>query len=1063
MGSKKHVLKGTFQPQNNLKPEGGFMGRFRDVGHSVARFLPKFKDDSDDMGAENAPEVNSTQKPHRSGLVSQKATSSRPGDKRRQSPEIDELAEDEKHHAKRQRRSNDLKTPPRVDIAALESRRTVAIAKRDVEEVQRITDQLEGNRLSSRTYQQSSKQPPEAIDSDDELNASPTKELDASGSSRPSLNGQVSPSNRKTPKGDIHKTKFKERQESQDEEVTLSRAVSGRVRFDAKQCGQTIRLRLNKKDTFSLVPVNKAGEKLAMQWLTLTLRDCHKIKFSKESQHLVFFRSSTSITSPKLCIEIPSISDVIAIIRWIFSAIATGAQDLKFVKLEQPPRETLQKVFENLYQSAPEQDRRRGLDPRLCRQGRGSSPASPETAETTRRISLRDRMKVASNSPPDVDKSQLRRRSPRSNQLERRTSDDMETLSAMNFFNNQWIKNYPDWDKIWEDKPLIYPASGKNRAQIIKDDIFRLEEHQCLNDNLIVFYLRYLQDQLETENAGWSERILFMNPWFYERLGQQKGRGVDYDAVKSWTAKIDLLSKDYIIVPVNEAAHWYLAIICHPGKLLPATVTDDKKTTVTNVDEEDMPQPESPIQSTSDPAVDVQDDSETDVRIVSDIASGKSPKLFKEITSGKEQTRKLDGGGKRPAEPGDARIITLDSMGNTHSRTCTNLKDYLVQEIKHKRQIDVETPPRFGWTARGIPEQSDFSSCGIYLLAYVERFLKQPDQVISDIVYKKDLGWSDIDPVAMRGNIRELIIRLRQEQNVQRDKEKQAKQDAKALKLAQKKMDIPAVDSSPAHAAQTPGTTNPRKPVQEIQVSSSDPPSSGKTGNFTAANPQDGRCPSNQNLGSSPKPVRSPPQSNQALIALPRRSPKVDPLVDSSDIERLVSRHDNPLVPPILSSSSPEPGTPKRKEPHDELTLSEADPPAPRRQFRNPKKRYDGVTAFKRSSWSYMSMSGDHDERHESPEKQQTKHAERENRQAIVVVDESPQSEKTSGKRTTSPHFTLSPSVGRQSQRGLVTRNTPSRDDRGKMVVYGGTGRRAAKGDNNIDLTGADYSEYPYA
>ncbi|KAG7140171.1 Ubiquitin-like-specific protease 2 [Verticillium longisporum] len=155
-------------------------------------------------------------------------------------------------------------------------------------------------------------------------------------------------------------------------------------------------------------------------------------------------------------------------------------------------------------------------------------------------------------------------------------------------------------------------------------------------------------------------------------------------------------------------------------------------------------------------------------------------------------------------------------MGNTHSRTCTNLKDYLVQEIKHKRQIDVETPPRFGWTARGIPEQSDFSSCGIYLLAYVERFLKQPDQVISDIVNKKDLGWSDIDPVAMRGNIRELIIRLRQEQNVQRDKEKQAKQDAKALKLAQKKTDIPAVNSSPAHAAQT--------PVEKPAISPPQPP-----------------------------------------------------------------------------------------------------------------------------------------------------------------------------------------------------------------------------------------------
>ncbi|KAM0641779.1 hypothetical protein ACHAQF_004299 [Verticillium nonalfalfae] len=394
----------------------------------------------------------------------------------------------------------------------------------------------------------------------------------------------------------------------------------------------------------------------------------------------------------------------------------------------------------------------------------------------------------------------------------------------MTFTNNQWIKNYPDWDKMWEDKPLIYPASGKNRAQIIKDDISRLEEHQCLNDNLIVFYLRYLQDQLETENAGWSERILFMNPWFYERLGQQKGRGVDYDAVKSWTAKIDLLSKDYIIVPVNEAAHWYLAIICHPGKLLPATARDDNKTIVTNVGEEDMPQPGSQIQSTPDAAVDVQDDSEADVRIVSDVAPGKSPKLFKEIALSKAQTRKLDGGGKRPAEPGDARIITLDSMGNTHSRTCTNLKDYLVQEIKHKHRIDVETPPRFGWTARGIPEQSDFSSCGIFLLAYVERFLKQPDQVISDIVNKKDLGWSDIDPVAMRINIRELIIRLRQEQNVQRDKERQAKQDAKALKLAQKKLVIPAVDS-------------------------------GKTGNLTAADPQDGQSPSDQNIGDRGKKV----------------------------------------------------------------------------------------------------------------------------------------------------------------------------------------------------------------
>lgn len=35
--------------------------------------------------------------------------------------------------------------------------------------------------------------------------------------------------------------------------------------------------------------------------------------------------------------------------------------------------------------------------------------------------------------------------------------------------------------------------------------------------------------------------------------------------VKTWTKNIDLFKKDFVVVPINENCHWFLAIICFPG------------------------------------------------------------------------------------------------------------------------------------------------------------------------------------------------------------------------------------------------------------------------------------------------------------------------------------------------------------------------------------------------------------------------------------------------------------------------------------------------------------------
>jgi len=35
--------------------------------------------------------------------------------------------------------------------------------------------------------------------------------------------------------------------------------------------------------------------------------------------------------------------------------------------------------------------------------------------------------------------------------------------------------------------------------------------------------------------------------------------------VRNWTKNVDIFDKDFIVIPINENAHWYLAIICFPG------------------------------------------------------------------------------------------------------------------------------------------------------------------------------------------------------------------------------------------------------------------------------------------------------------------------------------------------------------------------------------------------------------------------------------------------------------------------------------------------------------------
>lgn len=353
-----------------------------------------------------------------------------------------------------------------------------------------------------------------------------------------------------------------------------------------------------------------------------------------------------------------------------------------------------------------------------------------------------------------------RRRSPSINRFEEAEAD-------------LWTQKNPGWQSQWK-KSLVYPATGKNRATVDVDDIARLDEGEFLNDNLISFYLRYLQAELEGNRPEVLKKVHIFSSFFFEKLKSS----AKYEGVKSWTAKIDLFSYDYIVVPVNEHYHWYLAIICNVGQILPEAQSSEQDEAGRQDGEaghtSTSKEPRSPAQTQPIP-IDDDPSSPQTVRILDDVPSPIR------ISSQQLKPREPIEGGSSNANTKTPKIITLDSLDGSHSGTCKTLKTYLENEAQDKKGIELPFLPG-GMKGKDVPHQDNFCDCGVFVLGYMEEFLKDPDEAARRLLQKEKLDW-DIRPRELRTKIRDLLFSLQGEQQV-RLAEEQAKR--KALKLQKK-------------------------------------------------------------------------------------------------------------------------------------------------------------------------------------------------------------------------------------------------------------------------------------
>lgn len=223
------------------------------------------------------------------------------------------------------------------------------------------------------------------------------------------------------------------------------------------------------------------------------------------------------------------------------------------------------------------------------------------------------------------------------------------------------------------------------------------------------------------------KRTLLLNTFFFSKLRsvwEEGHEGLEYyGKVKKWVQKLDLFSKDFIIIPVNERSHWYLIIVCFAG----------------NVVNKVKSEPNSVLDSILGPAMSLLSTS------ASCVPQNRTPRIliFDSLNINRLDPKK-EGANKRAKITKKLRIVLQELWREKHH----DLKTFEHQDIP-----DIQLSP---------PKQPNSWDCGIYLLKYVDKFLEDPEFILDRTPRDKNISdWFNKNRMnSMRKQILTLISKI---------------------------------------------------------------------------------------------------------------------------------------------------------------------------------------------------------------------------------------------------------------------------------------------------------------
>ncbi|XP_051998704.1 sentrin-specific protease 7-like isoform X1 [Xyrauchen texanus] len=319
----------------------------------------------------------------------------------------------------------------------------------------------------------------------------------------------------------------------------------------------------------------------------------------------------------------------------------------------------------------------------------------------------------------------------------------------------------PEWTQYHHCGPtrrLIQfpPPPSKGAITVTTEDLECLDSGEFLNDVIIDFYFKYLLVQKAPQAS--VDRSHVFSSFFYKQLTRRDNANEDststpaqvrrHQRVKTWTRHVDIFDKDFLFVPVNQEAHWYLVVICFPGLEEPQYVKREDMGSVQGDGLEGLGESQSEGQILGDNKSNSDEDKDPDDSCIKPSTSSDPPNCT-------ENTCKRHTVCKRPC------ILIMDSLKlSVHERIFKLLREYLQMEWEVKRggYRDFSVDHMVGSHCK-VPLQDNSSDCGLYLLQYAETFLQDP-VIHFDLPLRLESWFPRQQVRGKREEIRDLILHL---------------------------------------------------------------------------------------------------------------------------------------------------------------------------------------------------------------------------------------------------------------------------------------------------------------
>ncbi|GAB6032823.1 hypothetical protein CHUAL_012025 [Chamberlinius hualienensis] len=330
----------------------------------------------------------------------------------------------------------------------------------------------------------------------------------------------------------------------------------------------------------------------------------------------------------------------------------------------------------------------------------------------------------------------------------------------------------------------VYPLPPlTERMQITTADFHCLNPETCLNDAIIDFYLKYVYFEKLSERD--RKRTYIFSSFFYKKLvnsrsasrarlsaGRVSLSSDDHrNRLKGWTKHVDLFEKDFVIIPINQRNHWYLAIICFPA--LAGEVknenAEDANTSIVDESAEITEKVEVSVAKKNHQLVSYDYDSDSSNETVKLFSDSLSESFLSEDVEMEDVENKAQEAATSNSEEEQHKIPCIIIFDSLHPRgwsvLASNLREFLSNEWEAKRN----TPKVFDKeTMKGaypvVPQQCNYMDCGVYLLQYVESFFENPIKDFRVPICGLENWFSETIIESKRKDIQELILKLSKEQ-----------------------------------------------------------------------------------------------------------------------------------------------------------------------------------------------------------------------------------------------------------------------------------------------------------